>query len=370
MTLFRFALGSRTSAVIAAGFIALAGGGVCSPALGQLALPDSIVNPPNGVLSADDRSQVTQYVEANKAGLTGDYDAVSGARKVLLRPLHSSAVAQAFRLEYAKQLLPIVQPLTTNKSEDVAVNAVRIAGELATHDSAAVLAAAIKDARPAVRLTAAMGYERTFATARGDTPAVAIVARDGSEAVKDLAMAYAAEKDPLVADAIVYALDSAIKANTDALPGVRRDAVKLLSESIAAKARSTDAMAFIASFARATDSLLDAVNDTRSALGRESLVDAGAVAGDMVNLALRQAESKAPEGDSLRDLRQVLTQAENLYFFAHTKLDPNGRPVRRGLAESFGADNAKFRRDAIEFRAKLTDPSGAFRIPADRYSSK
>lgn len=368
MTLFRIALGPRSAAALAASVVALVA--ATSPALGQISLPDSVVNPPSGVLSADDRSQVTRYIDASKAGLSGNNDEVSAARKALLRPLLSSSVAQAFRLEYAKQLLPVVQPLVKSKNPDIAVNAVRIAGELATHDSIAVLAEALKDSNPAVRLTAAMGYERTFATVRGDSPSPAIVARDGSEAVKSLATAFAAEQDPLVADAIVYAFDAAIKANTSALPGVRQDAVKLLSDAIAVKARSADAMKFIASLARATDSLLDAVNDTRWVPARESLVDAAGVVGDIVSLALRQTEAGSPEGENLRNLKQVLAQAENLYFFAHTKIDPNGRPVRRGLAESLGTDNAKFRRDAIELRAKLTDPSGAFRIPADRYAAK
>jgi hypothetical protein len=131
-------------------------------------------------------------------------------------------------------------------------------------------------------------------------------------------------------------------------------------------------MKFVASFARATDGLLDAVNEVNPAavLGRDSLIDAAAVAGDMVTLGLKQVADKPLEGDALRDMKQILAQAENLYFFAHTKLDPNGRPVRRGLSDSFGSDNAKFRKDAIELRAKLTDPSGSFRVPADRFSAK
>jgi hypothetical protein len=363
MTLFRIDFRSRTAAALAASVIAIAG--LSGSALGQIGLPDSVIN--SAQLGADEKAQIAKLIDANKAGLTGDVEAITAARRALLRPFRSATVSQAFRIEYSVQLLPLLRPLVTDKKDEVAINATRIVGELATRDAMALLPGPLKDARPAVRVMAAMGYERTLDSAGGGQPA--IIASEAMKAIKDLDAAFAAETEPHVADAVVIAIDAAVRSNPTVLPGVRAEAVKTLSGAIGTKARDPKAMTFLAAFARATDSLHDAVNDLNpaSALSPASLKEAAAVSGDMIALALRQSAAKPPEGEALQQMKQILAQAENLYFFSHSKLKPAAQRLALGLGESYGTDNAKFRRDALEVLGVLTNSDGPFKLPKERF---
>ena len=175
------------------------------------------------------RTRSSSSSDANKAGLGGNIEAIATSRRALLRPFRAPAVSSAFRLEYSTQLLPVIRPLAGGANDEAAINAVRIAGELGTRDAMAVLSAAIKDKRPAVRVVAAKGFEQTFVASRSQP---AIVVRDASGVLVDLKTAYIAETEPQVADAIIAAMDAGVRTDPAVLTGVRAEAVKAISDRV------------------------------------------------------------------------------------------------------------------------------------------
>ncbi|MBL8990071.1 MAG: hypothetical protein JNJ48_00670, partial [Phycisphaerae bacterium] len=58
------------------------------------------------------RAAITAHVEQHRPGLTGDDQAIKAARSAILRPLQCNEVSLQFRVEYAKALLPVIDPLT------------------------------------------------------------------------------------------------------------------------------------------------------------------------------------------------------------------------------------------------------------------
>lgn len=363
MTPLRFDVRSRVTAVLAAGVVAVIG--LAAPAAAQLGLPDSVISPSSASLSTEQKQQITQYIDTHKAGLAGDPDAISRSRRAILAPLRAREVGTSFRIEYSTQLAPILRPLLAGEKDDAAINATRIFGELATKEGMSGLSVAIKDKRPAVRLVGAMGYERTFAVASSSQPA--IVARDAMGALGELQTMLQAETDPSVADAIVIALDRAIRSDATRLPGVKAEAIKSLSSGISAKARETNALTFAAALARATDSMFNVVKD-QILVQKEWLPDIAGVAGDMLALGVRtDAASLNPE--QAAQMRQILAQAENVYLFSRQKAEGATPPSPR-VSDSFSADVPRFRRDALAAIAVLTKRDGAFNLSGERFPTK
>lgn len=358
---------SRAAVALLAGLLAL--GFAPGRSLAQIGLPETVVNPPSGSVSGEDRETIRKYIDANKAGLSGEADVISRARRALLNPLRSREVAPAFRVEYSGLLVPILRPLAADKSDLVAINATIVAGELAAKDAMAILSAALKDSRAPVRLVAAQGFARTFASTRLGQPA--IVARDALGSLRDLEAALLAEADPNVADAIVAAFDAAIRTDPARLPGVRTEAVKVLSACTGSRIRDGKSAALAAAFARAGEALLDAVNEINPALqlGNDAIIEAGGLGGDLIALGVRSDPAAVPPA-RLVEVRQLLKQAENLYIFSLRKLDSSARPAPVGLGDSFGSDTGKFRKDALQILEVLTNPGGPFKLKKDRFPTK
>lgn len=366
MTHSRFDLRSSAAALLLSAASFLAG----PAAYAQIGLPSSIIDPASGSLTADDKTQISRYVDANKAGLSGDTDAVSKARRALLAPLRTgpnTRISPAFRIEYAAILAPFIEPLAAGKSDDAAINAVRIAGELGTKEGLRTLAAAMKDTRASVRLVAAMGYERTLWISRAGDPAIG--ARDALAAIKELEAALRSEKDANVADALVMALESGVRAPSDKLPGVRAEAVRALAAAAGERATGPEAINLAAALARASGALQDAVAETdpRMALSRDSLKEAGGLAGELIALGVRTDAAAQPD-KTKAEITQLLKQGENLYFFAHQKMGPGSKPLKVDLDKSWPTDTAKFKRDALQVLSVLrADPFG---FPETRFATR
>lgn len=339
----------HAAAVLLSGAFLLAGGVLTPRAMGQLGLPDAVINPGSGELSASDKELIQRYVDANKAGLTGEPAAREKSRKALLDPLATgpnATVAPAFRIEYAAILAPIITPMAGDaKADHAAINAVVIAGELGTKEGLRILGTAIKDSRPAVRTAAAGGYRSTLVTARRGQPAFS--ARDALQAVEELKEAMTAEKDAFAADAMTIALDEATRADPLRLQGVRLAAIRALAAAAGAHAASAEALNHTSTLARASESLQAAVVEVADGLvlDRDSLRLAAGLAGDLIALGVRTDPANVAAGKKA-ELVQILKQAENLYFFSHQKL--RGEPKKADLDQSWSTDWSKYKRDALQ----------------------
>jgi hypothetical protein len=179
-----------------------------SCALGQASLSDMASRID---LSDADRAEITKQVDRYTAMIaTGTPANVRDGREALTKPFEADKVTVPFRVEAGRQLVEALKPLTTSSNELVAVNTLRIAGEVATTNSMALLIDGLKDPRPPVRMGAAYALTRLFAQARRSAPAIS--AGDTASALKALEAFIAAERDARLIDTAISAMVLAAKA--------------------------------------------------------------------------------------------------------------------------------------------------------------
>jgi len=317
-------------------------GGVTATAhaQGSCNLPDQTVaaRTPTDV----DTAAVRACVDANAAGLSGDYDAIRQARQNLLTPLRASNVSIFFRLAYSDQLKPAITPLIANASDDIALNAVRIAGELGTIDGANLCVAALDDKRPAVRMMAAAGLARTFAVLR-ETPTIQPGPFSGIET--RLAAALAKEKDPEVIDGMAIAYESALQIP----PGVVADAQNIALRSAATEFGKITRQAnlnpaTLPALLRASKSMLDMLTAVAGSKPQnEALREAGAFGGDLLAYTLRRLRAGEISPEDRQQLAVLVGQAQNMVSVSGTLLGQSPKAYRLNTLVAEGNDQQYFR---------------------------
>ncbi|MGD9689214.1 MAG: HEAT repeat domain-containing protein [Phycisphaerales bacterium] len=165
-------------------------------------------------LSDAERQQIKGFCDQHIPGLSQGPLEIKRSRETLLKYLIDPKVISGdFRREYALWLLPSLQQLVKDKSDLKAVNALQIAGELATQSIVDLLLGSLKDERVSVRFAAASAIGRMFDAVRLYEPAV--VPAKLMDVVRELAQLVRTEKDPRVLDALVLAFESALKVPAD-----------------------------------------------------------------------------------------------------------------------------------------------------------
>ncbi len=320
-------------------------------------------------VSAEQKAAIGRLIADNTAGLSADSAGIRRARNALVAPLRVGRVSSAFRLEYATQLLPVVRPLAASDKPDVAVNAVRLAGELGTRSGMDLLEAALKDKRPEVRVMAAMGFARAFNTAReGSTP---LIPAQTDPAIAALASALGTENDPAVLDALFSALQIAAKVTDESIPGLRTRAVEEIGSqaaSLAQRAKPEQDSVLL----RATKALFDELGDVGNRPSPLAIKNAGAAAGDSTALILRRLSGDLP-AESRAELGLLGDQASRLYFVAAQRSGASGAAqLKIGDAVrdpgTGGGSVAELNREAARLFEALTQ--APFSLPADRFNKK
>jgi hypothetical protein len=194
----------HTLAGIAFG-LALTLTGVSASAHAQLvALGEDVVKAVT--ISEPMEQQIKGFIEKDLANLSSkDADAIASARKAALAPLASASVA--FRLRYAVLLQPKLKAMleAAPGGEMSRINALVIAGELATKESVGLIQGAHKSESNAVRYQAAASTRsmlRVLASTQNDIVNPSLV----TTLVEECAKACAAEKDHLILDANLAAI--------------------------------------------------------------------------------------------------------------------------------------------------------------------
>lgn len=257
---------------------------------------------PGDAVTASDLSDIQKdvikrVVDAHKAGLSGQADKakneIKKSRNALLEPMQNAGISVQFRLYYSELLAKELKPLISSEREVVAINALRIAGELATTTSLDLLSDGLKDKRAGVRFAAVNGYESTFAAVER-TPAAISKASQATAALGILKAAVAKESDAKVLEAVALAFQAASKVSSKKLEGVRGEAISSLSESIGAKAQAATDGRYDASFRRAANAARNALaaqDINEPALNGRVLKDAAGLAGDLLASVLRRVKS-------------------------------------------------------------------------------
>lgn len=199
-------------------------------ALAQEGLPPDIVASTTQLGPAQ-RDAIKAYIAQHLPDLTNsDPTALIRARADLLVPLQASDVGVSFRTAYSDELEAGLQPLVGDDRDLVAVNALRIAGELSTRQGAALLERAMASKKVTVRYAAIAGIARTFENLARTAPAMnADAARD---LLRKLGPVLRTEADANVFDVAVRAAMAAGQIDRDGWGTLRDDAVGVLAPAV------------------------------------------------------------------------------------------------------------------------------------------
>jgi len=368
-------LSLRRTRVLALAALVL--GAVVSPAAAQLRdLPAQLIQ--QGTNFAEpQREQVRQYVEAFKADLSGeDPMAMKRARAKLEEPLNNPQVSIAFRIEYGRHLLPVLETLARSDRDILAANAMHLAGELATPIASDLLMATpgvgLNDQRAPVRHAAAFGLKRTFEHLRATSPV--FQERDAVRVIDALARRIATEEDPYVLEGYARAFEAAVMVPQGRVKGLRAAAAASLAGAMSQYVRANqDRLEAAGAMIRAAQVLRDAVMGQglpadEPRLPNETLREVGGFGGDLIAVvSCRLANPGAGEPDRPR-LAAIAASGENVYYFAHSTLG-SGTPLSLELAEKVrNGRDAEFAEAAARYIGKsgvLT--ASPFNLPADRF---
>ena len=162
-------------------------------------------------LAPDQATAVTNYVKDHSANLaSNDPQQIRRDRAALLSPLADEQATPAFRIRYSEALAPIIKPLAENASDIVAINALVLAGDLATAAGAEILTKAAGSTKPAIRYQAVYGLRRTF-EALGTMLSPTMRTDQIEDLVKLIGRRLSEETDALVIDGLVLASVEAMR---------------------------------------------------------------------------------------------------------------------------------------------------------------
>ncbi|MBC7835153.1 MAG: hypothetical protein H7Y88_08630 [Phycisphaerales bacterium] len=340
--------------------------GFAAPARAQRDLEPSIIE--SGALSDADKTEIRQFLTGLTPELTGEPVRIKASRERIVRQLRAQGTGSqpsiAFRLEYARQLLPVVEPLIVNEGDLIAANALIIAGELGVPAASPILERGLADKRPPVRYGAAFGYKRLFERLIQGSPA--LTSKQATDALGTVVGAIPGEIDTKVIEGLLRALEAGAKVPAEQVKDLRSSSVSALATTMGARAaadagggeRANNKLDLSRALLRASQIAHDALtrvhmDKNEPQLPTQSLVDVGGLSGDI--LAYVRARLAAPDlASDERDRLTALTKsAESVYHFTNEAL---GGPLRDPALGSLldAGDTTGFSKAVVD----LIGPSG------------
>lgn len=306
-------------------------------------------------LSDADKNAIREMVERQRPLLSGTASEVRRAREAIVAPLEERGVSVPFRVELSRQLFDTLKALSTDARDVVAVNALRIAGELATTNSLRVVVDGLKDKRPAVRHGALYAMSRLFMQAARTSPAVS--QGDMRSAISELERIASGETDPLMIDGAISALVAAARAPEGGTAMARMgEAVGVRLKAAAKSPGGAEGAGSLSVGVRAVRELRDALIGGGAKVPSDSVQAAAKLSGQLLVLVREQAKAGIGEPDSHAQAAQL---AQTTITLASTSL--NGAEIdklRLALADK-AKDPAAFAREID----RLIGPDGVLTKP-------
>lgn len=331
-------------------------------ALAQQNIPDAVIT--SSQISPEGKTQIDEFIKSQAAGLSGDAAAIRSAKNKLSAPLTNVGMTESFRREYGLKLVPVIAPLTTSAKEEVAINALRLAGLVGTKDGLDLALKGLDDKRQSVRVMAAMSVGLSISTGRAKDR-TALSSRNATDALTALNDKMVAEQDPRVLDAMMLALDAAMKVKAEDLADVRTKATAFLLSATKRLAGRENVPALDQALSHAVKTIGEAMLDAGAdKLPAASVTEAACVAGDVVAAVQRRLDASPTDAErSLLGL--IAQQCERIVQQAATSLGTKA-PV-------YNLDELIHENKDVEFKAAAqrlyrdlgVDPFGC--KPADRY---
>jgi len=300
---------------------------------------------------------------------------VARGRRELLTHLTGPELSGAARGELGAEIAPTIREALGRESEFAAVNAVLVAGGLATNESVGIVLEAFEDDRVAVRVAAMTAASWVFDQIENHPPAA--FPNRAADLLEGLGEAIRTESDPLVVDGAIRAMSAAWEVDRERFAGVLRDeALRGLALSVRDRLRGmpdeAQSREFYAALARAGEELQRAVRDDLNrefgdAAVREAAREFAAGVVEYIGARIGSGDltSSPDERSALRReaMAQVLGSTQNLVFIAFRRL--SGRGLEREAPDPERLRTAREVREDVEFaedlRAYYTSSSGVLR---------
>lgn len=341
-------------------------------------------------LTEDQKAKVSDYVKEHVPGLaSGDPDKVKKSRNYLTQPLLENSVTVGFRSTYSELLAgQKLAELCKDKTELVAINALRVAGELTTPDARDMLVEGMSDKRSSVRYAAVFACIRTFEQAAPSTRFPAMNADGMTPIIEALSKVLTTEKEVNIVDASARALLAATKVEKAKYESVRDAAMRELTNGLKAKlkAMTKDDQSILEAAQRAAASFRDELSARGQQISDDQRKMAVGLAGDILTAVSRLVQSggavpqlarddSKADADKKKEERKpfavAVTTAENVVLFALKAAGqtPGGSTLGKSFDEGTKDGDARFVVLFGEMASSVLTKS-PFGLEADRFKTK
>lgn len=337
-----------------------------SRAAAQAEIPREVVE--KTVLTEEDKQVIDKFVAQRLPDLSSsDPAAMKKSRDELIRPFRSPLVSVAFRQLFSDKVKEELKK-NANAKDLIAVNALRIAGDVATSDSSTLLEQKLKDTSEVIRYAAVKGLERTMeaiATRNAAIPPnrVETLVAELGDVILD------PKSTPDVMDAGVRALRQAMDVNR---PGfsVRPLAIRTLTEAVGKLCLRNDAPVKVLLRADQFVREILTVNNPALELKGDSVIQAATMSGQLLSWAYCQIKNgQLPVGnpEARQEAGQVVRVAESSILLAGGKLGKAISPQK--LGDDFDKATTESDRTFFQNLLKVVNPLNEppFNIKAETF---
>lgn len=279
---------------------AMLGAGTLTPRAFAQPLADAVARASN--IGAAETKAIEDHLAIHIKDFTsGDPEKIRRARNALVNPLLEDGVSVPFRLEYSKQLSSAkLGDLCKDKNETIAINALRLAGEVAENESIGFVESGFSDTRQAVRYAAIFAAGRVFEQMMPESRAVAATSTRLELLVASVTKVLNKDKeDALIVDAASRALLAAARVNRPRYDAVGKSASIEVAKGLAARVAKAgaDDMVLIDAGHRAAEQFAGVLAGVGGAqVDKEARTQAAALGGELAAwVARRINDGKVPQ---------------------------------------------------------------------------
>ncbi len=241
-----------------------------------------------------EKKAIEDHVALHIKDLGGDDpERVRKAKNALVNPVLEQAVSVPFRLEYSRILLDAkLGELCTSKNETVAINALRLAGEVSENGTLGLVEEGLKDSRSAVRYAAVFAAGRAFEQAMPATRPVAVTVAKLEQMVAGVARAMNKDKEEtLIVDAASRSLLSAAQIDRPKHESVGRSAATEVCKGLGKRvgAAGPEDLMIIEAGQRAAAQFTEMLGGAKGAqFDKDARKEAAALGGELAAWVVRQ----------------------------------------------------------------------------------
>lgn len=334
-------------------------------------LPTSVIEA--GTIGGGERSQIDQYIaQLSEQLMSTDAEAASRARASLAAPLAGRQPSVAFRQAYAQAVTPSMTTLLASEDAGARIAGLRVAGGLATGETAALIGSNLSNSDMGVRLFAAAQARRVFEVT--SNAGAAVTESQANGLVDALKESVKAESDPLFVQAVIRALGTGAQIRTRELNATRARSLIALSQVGAERARgmnpsNPDADAETALVAM--DLATRAVSEVGVTVTDDAAKAAAELGGEVLAVVLKRQNQNLIGDKPTEDIRLLRSGEALIYFARRVKVEnavgnPNSVP-QTNLAGMLESKDRGFRNALVALIGPSSEFLRQFGLPDNRF---